>query len=76
MGWGTQLQAKVSGIPQGTFCQLWITGPNGSRTLVGSWVTDNREGTVWYPASAGVPASEVHGMEITVGGSSSLNLTT
>jgi hypothetical protein len=76
MGWGTQLQAKVSGIPQGTFCQLWIIGPNGSRTLAGSWVTDNREGTVWYPASAGVPADGVHGMEITVGGSSSLNLTT
>jgi hypothetical protein len=76
MGWGTQLQAKVSGIPQGTFCQLWVIGQNGGRTLAGSWVTDSREGTVWYPASAGVPAGGVHGMEITVGSTSALNLST
>jgi hypothetical protein len=76
MGWGTQLQAKVTGIPQGTFCQLWVIGPGGSRTLAGSWVTDNREGAVWYPASAGVSASGVHGLEITVGSGQPLTLTT
>jgi hypothetical protein len=76
MGWGTQLQVKVNGIPRGTFCQLYIIGPNGSRTLAGSWVTDNHEGAVWYPASAGVPASGVHGLEVTVAGSKPLTLTT
>jgi len=76
MGWGTQLQAKVSGIPHGTYCELWVIGPQGSRTLVGSWVTDNREGTVWYPASAGVPASGVRGFEVTVGTAKSLTVTT
>jgi hypothetical protein len=75
MGWGTQLQAKVSGIPRGTFCQLWVVGANGSRTLAGSWVTDNHEGAVWYPASAGVSASGVHSLEITVGSEKSLTLT-
>ena len=75
MGWGVQLQAKVDGIPIGTHCQLWIVGPGGSRTLAGSWVTDNHEGAVWYPASAGMPASGVHGMEITVGSTKSLTLT-
>jgi hypothetical protein len=75
MGWGTQFQAEVDGIPIGTHCQLWVIGPGGSRTLAGSWVTDNHEGTVWYPASAGVPASGVHGMEITVGSTKSLTLT-
>lgn len=76
MGWGTQLQAKTNGIPVNTHCQLFIIGPGGSRTLAGSWVTDNREGTVWYPASAGVPANTVHGLEVTVGTTKSLNLTT
>ena len=53
MGWGTQLAVKVSGIPVGTSCQLWVLGPGGSRTLAGGWVTDNHEGAVWYPGSAG-----------------------
>ena len=33
MGWGTQLAVKVSGIPVGTSCQLWVVGPGGRRTL-------------------------------------------
>lgn len=76
MGWGTQLAAKVSGIPVGTKCQMWALGPGGTRTLVGSWDTDNREGTVWYPASASVPADQMHGFVITVGSSSSITVLT
>jgi hypothetical protein len=75
MGWGTQLAAKVSGIPVGTACQLWVLGRDGKRTLAGSWVTDAREGTVWYPASASVTSRSVRGFQITVGSSGSLTLT-
>jgi hypothetical protein len=67
MGWGTQLAAKVTGIPVGTRCQMWVVEPGGSRVLVGSWVTDNNEGTVWYPSSAAVSAHKVEGFVITVG---------
>jgi hypothetical protein len=74
MGWGTQLAAKVSGIPVGTKCQMWAIGAGGTRTLVGSWDTDNREGTVWYPASAAVPAGQMHGFVVTVGTSSSITV--
>ncbi len=74
MGWGTQLQAKVSGIPIGTRCQLWIVGAGGSRTLAGGWVTDDKEGTVWYPGSAGVSASGVQGFKISVGGTQTLSI--
>lgn len=74
MGWGTQLAAKVSGIPVGTTCQMWALGQGGTRTLAGSWETDTREGTVWYPASAAVPAGQVHGFVITVGTSSSITV--
>jgi hypothetical protein len=75
MGWGTQLWVKVSGIPVGTSCGLWVIGPGGSRTLAGGWVTDNREGRVWYPGSAGVPGTGVRGFQVTVGGAQPLSLT-
>ena len=75
MGWGTQLTVKVSGIPVGTMCQLWILGSGNHRVLAGSWVTDNREGTVWYPASASIPASDVRAFLITVGKTSSITVT-
>lgn len=75
MGWGTQLAAKVTGIPVGTTCQMWVLGPGGSRTLAASWTVDNDEGKVWYPASASVPTHQVHGVVITVGKSQSITAT-
>ena len=41
-------------------------GSGGGRTLVGSWVTDNNEGHVWYPLSASVSSAQVHKFVITV----------
>jgi Putative zinc-finger len=75
MGWGTQLAVEVSGIPVGISCQLWVIGADGSRTAAGGWVTDNREGTVWYPGSAGVADSGVRGFQVTVDGGQTLRLT-
>jgi hypothetical protein len=75
MGWGTQVAVKVNGIPIGTSCQVWVIGPGGSRTLAGGWVTDDREGTVWYPGSAGVSGGGVRGFQVTVGGAQTLRLT-
>jgi hypothetical protein len=76
MGWGTQLTVKVSGIPVGTMCELWIQGSGNHRVLAGSWVTDNNEGTVWYPASASIPANDVRAFVITVGKTRSITVTT
>jgi hypothetical protein len=53
---------------------MWAIGAGGTRTLVGSWDTDNREGAVWYPASAAVPAGQMHGFVITVGTTSSITV--
>jgi hypothetical protein len=75
MGWGTQLAAKVTGIPVGTMCQMYVVGPGGSRTLVGSWVTDNNEGHVWYPLSAAVPSAQMHRFVITVSKARSITVT-
>ncbi len=74
MGWGTQLAAKVNGIPLGTTCQMWVIGPGNSRVLAGSWVTDRSEGSVWYPASAAVNANDVQEFVITVGTTRSITV--
>jgi hypothetical protein len=75
MGWGTQLAAEVNGIPIGTSCKLWVIGTDGSRTLAGSWVTDDREGTVWYPASTGLQSGGVRGFQVTVGKTERISVT-
>jgi hypothetical protein len=67
MGWGTQLDVKVDGIPIGTDCQLWVIDSAGKKVLAGSWQTDNDEGTVWYPGSAALSSKDVAAFQITVG---------
>ncbi len=67
VGWGTQLDAEVTGIPIGTNCQLWVIDAAGHRVLAGSWLTDYDEGTVWYPASAAMNANNVESFQVTVG---------
>lgn len=67
MGWGTYLAAKVTGIPMGTNCKLYAIEKNGNRVLVGNWVTDDLEGTVYYPGSTALPSSDFTAFEVTVG---------
>jgi len=67
MNWGTQLETRVTGIPVGTKCQLWVIDSAGNRELAGGWVTDNVEGTVWYPGSAPLAGKSVSAFEVTVG---------
>jgi anti-sigma factor RsiW len=74
MGWGTQLAAKVTGIPVGTTCQILIVEPSGKRLLIGSWTTDNNEGHVWYPLSASVPSTSVREFVITVSKAQSITV--
>jgi hypothetical protein len=75
MGWGTQLDTKVTGIPVGTNCQLWAVDSSGHRFLVGNWVTDTDEGKVWYPGSVGLPSSNVAGFEVTIGNGQAIKVT-
>jgi hypothetical protein len=76
VGWGTQLNAEVSGIPVGTTCQLWVLDHAGHRMLAGSWLTDYDEGTVWYPSSAAMPSTDVAGFQVTVGKRAAINIKT
>jgi hypothetical protein len=75
MGWGTQLDVKVNGIPVGTNCQLWAIDGKGNRYLAGNWVTDNDEGKVWYPGSVGLPSKDVTAFEVTVGHGQPIQIT-
>jgi hypothetical protein len=72
MGWGTGLMAKVTGVPIGATCQMWIVGPGGTRMLVGSWTVDEWEGSAWYPASAAISAVDVDQVVITVNNGKSI----
>jgi Putative zinc-finger len=72
--WGTQLEAKVSGIPGGTTCQIWAVGPGNTRILAGSWTVSGNEGGIWYPASAAIPAGNVQKFVITVGKTRSITV--
>ena len=74
MGWGTELDSKVTGIPVGTSCQLYVIDSMGHRLLVGGWVTDNDEGIVWYPGSAAVPANQVMGFQVTVANGQTIDI--
>jgi hypothetical protein len=74
MGWGTQLETLVTGIPIGTTCELYAIDQTGHRVLAGSWVTDDDEGTVWYPGSADLPENDVTGFQVTVTNGQTINL--
>jgi hypothetical protein len=66
--WGTAMDVRISGIPAGTACQVWVTNSRGQETAAGSWTVARGHEDVWYPASASLPASDVRGFEITAGG--------
>jgi hypothetical protein len=65
--WGTVFAAKVSNIPVGTTCQMWVTYTDGTRAYVSAWMTGTDEGKVYYwgslPSTSKAPAS----FEITAG---------
>jgi hypothetical protein len=75
MGWGTEIDVKVTGIPVATNCQLWAIDSSGNRHLAGNWVTDNNEGKVWYPGSVGLQSKDVAAFEVTVGHGQAIQIT-
>lgn len=66
--WGTELAVRVTGIPPGTRCQLWVTGARGQHLAAGGWIITGGHQPTWYPASVPVPAASVRGFEVTAAG--------
>lgn len=65
--WGTELEARVTGIPAGTRCQFWVTGTRGQDFAAGGWIIPAGGQHGWYPASVPFAAASLRGFEITVG---------
>jgi hypothetical protein len=75
MGWGTELDTVVHGIPIGTQCELYVTDSAGKRIQVGDWVTDAAEGTVWYPGSVALSSKAITSFQVTVGSGKPIEIT-
>jgi hypothetical protein len=68
MGWGTEVEVRVSGIAAGTACTLRVTGPGRQASIAGDWTIVARKPGVWYPAATSLAASAVRGFSLTAGG--------
>jgi anti-sigma factor RsiW len=66
--WGSELHVRVTGIPVGTRCQLWVTGPRGQEVAAGGWTIAAGGQPGWYPASVPFPVGALRGFEVTAGG--------
>jgi Putative zinc-finger len=64
---GTTMQVLVTGIRNGTYCQIWLTTFGGQHVLVGNWMVNGSHGN-WYGASSTVAAARVRSFDISSAG--------
>jgi len=64
---GTSMQVQVSGIPNGWYCQLWVTTFGGQHVLVGGWTVNGAHGN-WYEAASPIATAKIHSFDISAGG--------
>jgi Putative zinc-finger len=65
--WGTELEARVTGVPAGTRCDLRVIGAQGQGVAAGGWVVTAGSQSTWYPASVPLQTSSLRGFVITTG---------
>jgi hypothetical protein len=65
--WGTALAAKVDGIAEGTYCDLWVNYTDGTRAYVTAWMTGVDEGKVYYWGSLPSTSKVIKSFQITAG---------
>jgi anti-sigma factor RsiW len=65
--WGTELEARVTGVPAGTRCQLRVINTHGQSVAAGGWVIRTGSEYTWYPASVPWPAASLSSFVITSG---------
>jgi anti-sigma factor RsiW len=65
--WGTTMDVQVTGIPDGTTCQLWVVNRDGTRSPAGSWTVAYLQETAEYPGSAQLAAKDVKEFQVTSG---------
>ena len=70
---GTTMQVQVSGIPNGTHCQLWVTTFGGQHLLVGEWKVNGAHGN-WYEAASPVATARIRSFDISAAGKVLVNV--
>ena len=63
--WGTEVEARITGLRPGTQCRLWVTALGGGRIAAGGWTIASSRRAFWYPASVPVPVATLRGLRIT-----------
>jgi anti-sigma factor RsiW len=66
--WGTMMDVRVTGVPAGTTCQLWVVNRDGTTSPAGSWKVAYGNTHADYPGSAELAAKDVSQFRITSGG--------
>jgi putative zinc finger protein len=66
--WGSELDVRVTGIPVGTRCQLWVTGARDQEVAAGGWTIAAAGQPASYPASVPFPPGALRAFEVTAGG--------
>jgi anti-sigma factor RsiW len=66
--WGSELEVRVTGIPVGTRCQLWVTGARGQDIAAGGWTITSASQTEWYPASVPLRLGTLRSIDVSTGG--------
>jgi anti-sigma factor RsiW len=61
---GTRMQVQVTGIPNGTHCEFWVTTTTGGHLLVGGWTVNDYKSGNWYNASTTVPMSQLRSVDV------------
>jgi anti-sigma factor RsiW len=61
---GTRMQVQVTGIPNGTHCEFWVTTTSGQHFLVDRWTVNDYQSGNWYNASTTVALSQLRSVEV------------
>jgi hypothetical protein len=61
--WGTELEARITGVHPGIRCQLRVTSIDGRHIEAGGWIIAT--GFFWFPASVPLTAASLSSFEIT-----------
>jgi Putative zinc-finger len=66
--WGTKMDVWVTGIKDGTTCQVWAVNASGQRWSAGSWTVPDSHADSDYPASVSLGTSQLRSFVVTSGG--------
>jgi hypothetical protein len=57
------MQVQVTGIPNGTQCEFWLTTTSGQHKWVGAWTVKGGQSS-WYTVSSATPTLSVRSFDI------------